>query len=81
MVVLTKCLDIGEIDTTLRARRLLHTSRWGRALMIARRRITSILIPGVLEGVLGPAELVRFATVASETMLVSLHQLDSNKFK
>ena len=47
--------------------------------MMARRRAASVLVPGALEEVLGPAELARFATVASEMMLVSREQLGDTR--
>ena len=47
--------------------------------MIARRRAASGLVPEALEEVLGPAELARFATVASEMMLVSCERLGDTR--
>ena len=46
--------------------------------MIA-RRAASVLVPRALEEVLGPAELARFATVASEMMLVSCERLGDTR--
>ena len=72
IVGVTRCLDAGEIDAGSTARRFLRASHSrGRVLIITRGRAASVLIPGALEEVLRSAELGRFATVASEMVLVS----------
>ena len=74
-VGMTRCLDVGEIDAGSTARTFLRASHWSRGLIVTRGRIASVLIPGALEEVLRSAELGRFATVASEMVLVSRERL------
>ena len=42
-------------------------------------RAESVLVPGTLEEVLGPAELARFATVTSKMMLVPRERLGDRR--